>query len=182
MPMILKSISALEPRMRGQLFDGLSAAPRPLNHGWAATDSEWMQRRHNWYGLDHDSSWLKSTLRSSSCCLLTFISQPRFILTVSWPCGVTWQQLAAHVFPVEAAAGHQKLINYWCRKDIRKGVRGRSAWLLQQSIIWCQRGPPVTFAECTECGGKIHHWCEIVFTVTSLLCCVIFIGYLCDKG
>ena len=27
-------------------------------------------------------------------------------------------------------------------------------------IIWCQRGPPATFAECTECGGKIHHWCK----------------------
>ena len=48
----------------------------------------------------------------------------------------------------------------WCRQDIGTGVCGRSAWLLQQSVIWCQREPPSTFAECTECGGKIHHWCK----------------------
>ena len=119
-----------------------------------------MQRRHKWYGLDHDSSWPKSTLESSSCCLLTFIFQPRrpiseFILTVSWPCGITWHQPAAHVFfPVEATAGHQKLIDDWCCQDIGTGVRGKSAWLLQQSIIWCQRGPPATFAECKECDPK----------------------------
>ena len=140
----------------------------------AFLDSKWMQRRHKWYGLDLDSSWPKSTLRSSSCCLLTFIFQPRcpisgFILTVSWPCGITRQLLAAHVFPVEAAAGHQKLINDWCRQDIGTGVRGRLAWLLQQPIIWCQRGPPATFAECTECGGKIHHWCK---KIRSHLSCV----------
>ena len=162
--------------MRVQLFDGLSAARRKLNHGWAATDSKWMQRRHKWYGLDHDSSWPKSTLRSSSCCLLTSIFQPwcpisGFILTVSWPCtGSRDSNLLLMFFPVEAAAGHQKLINDWCRQDIGTGVRGRSAWLLPvQSIIWCQRGPPVTFAECTECGGKIHHWYK---KIRSHLSCV----------
>ena len=74
-----------------------------------------------------------------------------------------WQlksRLTDTVFLVEAAEGHQKLINDWCRQDIGKGVRGRSVWLLQQSIIWCQRRAPATSAECTECGGKIHHWCK----------------------
>ena len=33
MPMIHKFISALEPRMRGQLSNGLSTAQRKLNHG-----------------------------------------------------------------------------------------------------------------------------------------------------
>ena len=72
-------------------------------------------------------------------------------------------------FPVEAAAGHQKLIDDWGRQDIGTGVRGRSAWLLQQSIIRCQRGPPATFTECTECGGKINHWCK---KIRSHLSCV----------
>ena len=49
--------------MRGQLSNGLSSARRKLNRGWSAT--RWTQRRHKGYGLDHDSSWPKSTLRSS---------------------------------------------------------------------------------------------------------------------
>ena len=72
-------------------------------------------------------------------------------------------------FPVEATAGHQKLIDDWCRQDIGTGVCGRSAWLLQQSAIGCQRGPLPTFAECTECGGKTHHWCK---KIRSHLSCV----------
>ena len=72
-------------------------------------------------------------------------------------------------FPVETAAGHQKLFDDWCSQDVGTGVRGGSAWLLQQSIILCQRGPPATFAECTECGGKIHHWCK---KIRSHLSCV----------
>ena len=69
--------------------------------------------------------------------------------------------------PVEAAAGHQKLIDDWCRQNIGTGIRGRSAWLLQHSIIWCQRGPPATFAECTDCGCKIHHWCKKILSHLS---------------
>ena len=72
-------------------------------------------------------------------------------------------------FPVETAAGHQKLSDDGCSQDAGTGVRGRSAWLLQQSIIWYQRGPPATFAECTECGSKIHHWCK---KIRSHLSCV----------
>ena len=72
-------------------------------------------------------------------------------------------------FPVVTAAGHQKLIDDWCRQDIYTGVCGRSAWLLQQYIIWCQRGPPAKFAECTKCIGKIHHWCK---KIRSHLSCV----------
>ena len=72
-------------------------------------------------------------------------------------------------FPVETAAGHQKLSDDGCSQDAGTGVRGRSAWLLQQSIIWYQRGPPATSAECTECGSKIHHWCK---KIRSHLSCV----------
>ena len=32
-----------------------------------------------------------------------------------------------------------------------------------------RRGPLATFAECTKCGGKIHHWCK---KIRSHLSCV----------
>ena len=39
-------------------------------------------------------------------------------------------------FPVEAAAGHQKLIDDWCSQDVDTGVHGRSAWLLRATVYY----------------------------------------------
>ena len=39
-----------------------------------------------------------------------------------------------------------------------QAVCRRSAWLLQQSTVRCQRRTPATSAECSERGSTVHHW------------------------
>ena len=88
--------------------------------------------------LDRDSSWPKSTLWSSSCCLPTFNFQPRCNIGVHFESQLTKQDHVTATcrscfFQLRQHAGHQKLINDRCSQDVGTGVPGRSAWLLQQS-------------------------------------------------
>ena len=62
------------------------------------------------------------------------------------------------LLPAEATADYQKIIDNRCRQDVGKGVFRRSAWLLQQSTVRCQRGTPATSAKCPERGGTVYHW------------------------
>ena len=184
--MLIMFISVLEPRMRGQLSAGLSAARRKLKHGWAATDSRWTQRRHKWYGLDRDSSWPKLTLWSSSCCLPTFIFQPRcptleFILTVSWPCGITWQQLVVHVFSSWGSCGPSEALwrlmqpRRWHRRSCEIGLTTATVYYMVSAKTSCDVCRVYRMRRQDSSLVQEN-------TITSLLCCVIFIGYLCDKG
>ena len=58
----------------------------------------------------------------------------------------------------ETAADYPEFVDNRCCQDVGTGVCRRSAWLLQQSTVRCQRGTPATSAECPERGSTVHHW------------------------
>ena len=62
------------------------------------------------------------------------------------------------LLPAEAAADYPEFIDNRCCQDVCTGVCRRSAWLLQQSTVRCQRRTPATSAECPERGCTVHHW------------------------
>ena len=58
----------------------------------------------------------------------------------------------------EAAADYPEFVDNRCCQNVGTGVCRRSAWLLQQSTVRCQRRTPATSAECPERGSTVHHW------------------------
>ena len=101
------------------------------------------------------------------CCLPTFYFPPQYPISVFIS---TLSRQSAHhsgscggnvplVFlSAEAAADYPKFIDNRCGQDVGTSVCRRSAWLLQQSTVRCQRRTPATSAECPERGSTVHHW------------------------
>ena len=120
-------------------------------------------------------------LLSANVHFSTTVSTLEFIFIVSWPCGITWQRLAAHVFSSWGSCGPSEAL-----------------WRLMQPRRWHRRSWEVGLtAELVYYMVSAGNSCDVcrVYrmrrlgsslvqenTITSLLCCVIYIGYLCDKG
>ena len=80
---------------------------------------------------------------------------------VSWPWKITWWQCVTPAFSRQLLAIRSLLTI--CHQDT--GIQGRSAWLLQQSIVWCQRGSPRIFAV-----SRMRQHSSLLTQITLLQC------------